>query len=295
MASNPDVQQFLTAMRGRITPEQAGLAVFGGERRVPGLRREEVAQLAGVSTAYYTRMERGDLSGVSESVLYALVRAFALDEAESAHLFDLARAATGPRRAPRSKPTPRVSPQLALLIDAMDVPALAMTQLGDSVASNPMGRALFPDLFPPDQPSLNGTRYLFLDDRARVFYPDWEKTAREAVSGLRLMAGHDPSDRALMAMVGELATRSTEFRTWWGGHTVRTHFSGTKSIHHPVVGDMTLGFEVLALPSTPGLSLITYITEPATPSADAMNLLRSWAAEGAYARAGIANHAAKSH
>lgn len=295
MASNPDVQQFLTAMRGRITPEQAGLAVFGGERRVPGLRREEIAQLAGVSTAYYTRMERGDLSGVSESVLYALVRAFALDEAESAHLFDLARAATGPRRAPRSKPTPRVSPQLALLIDAMDVPALAMTQLGDSVASNPMGRALFPDLFPPDQPSLNGTRYLFLDDRARLFYPDWEKTAREAVSGLRLMAGHDPSDRALMAMVGELATLSIEFRTWWGGHTVRTHFSGTKSIHHPVVGDMTLGFEVLALPSTPGLSLITYITEPATPSADAMNLLRSWAAEGAYGRAGIANHAAKSH
>ncbi|GAA2745158.1 helix-turn-helix transcriptional regulator [Terrabacter aerolatus] len=281
MASNPDVQQFLTALRGRITPEQAGLTTFGSERRVPGLRREEVAQLAGVSTAYYTRMERGDLGGVSESVLYALVRALELNEAESAHLFDLARAATGLRRAPRVKPTPRVSPRLALLIDALDVPALAMTQLGDCVASNPMGRALFPDLFPPDRPPLNGTRYLFLDDRARVFYPDWEKTAREAVSGLRLMAGHDPSDRALMALVGELATRSADFRTWWGGHTVRTHFAGTKTIHHPVVGDMTLGFEVMALPSTPGLNLLTYIAEPSTPSADALNLLRSWTADSA--------------
>lgn len=165
MGTNEDVQKFLTALRGRITPERAGLTVFGGERRVPGLRREEVAQLAGVSTAYYTRMERGDLSGVSESVLFALVRALELNEAETAHLFDLTRTATGPRRASRTTPTPRVSQRVAQLIDAMsDVPAIGMTRLGDPIASNPLGRALFPDLFPPGKAPLNSARYLFLDD-----------------------------------------------------------------------------------------------------------------------------------
>jgi hypothetical protein len=142
-----------------------------------------------------------------------------------------------------------------------------------------LGRALFPDLFPAGKPVLNSARYMFLDERSRVFYPDWETTALEAVSGMRLFAGQDPSDKALMALVGELATRSNEFRTWWGGHTVRTHSTGTKHIHHPVVGDMTLGYEALAITSTPGLVLMTYLAEPATPSADAMNLLRSWTAQ----------------
>lgn len=280
--SRDDVQQFLTALRARITPEKAGLTVFGGERRVPGLRREEVAQLAGVSTAYYTRMERGDLSGVSESVLYALGRALDLNEAEAAHLFDLARAATGPRRAPRTKPELRVSPRVAQLIDTMgDVPVIAMTRLGDPVGSNALGRALFPDLFPAGKARLNSARYLFLDERSKAFYPDWETSAREAVSAMRLFAGHDPSDRALMALVGELATRSTEFRTWWASHTVRTHSSGTKKIQHPVVGEMTLTFEVLTVASAPGLTLATYLTEPATSSADAMNLLRIWTANQA--------------
>lgn len=160
--------------------------------------------------------------------------ALQLNEAETAHLFDLTRAATGPRRAPRTKPQPRVSPRIAQLIDAMsDVTAIAMTRLGDPVASNPLGRALFPDLFPAGKPALNSARYMFLDERSRVFYPDWETTAREAVSGMRLLAGQDPSDKALMALVGELATRSNEFRTWWGGHTVRTHSTGTKTSTTP--------------------------------------------------------------
>ena len=221
-----EIREFLISRRAKISPEQAGIPSYGELRRVPGLRREEVAQLAGVSTAYYTRMERGDLSGVSESVLFALVRALQLNEAETAHLFDLTRAATGPRRAPRTKPQPRVTPRIAQLIDAMsDVPAIAMTRLGDPVASNSLGRALFPDLFPAGKPVLNSARYMFLDDRSRVFYPDWETTALEAVSGMRLFAGQDPSDKALMALVGELATRSNEFRTWWG----RTH--GTDPLH----------------------------------------------------------------
>ena len=280
MATPNDVQKFLTALRGRITPEKAGLTTFGGERRVPGLRREEVAQLAGVSTAYYTRMERGDLGGVSDSVLYALVRALQLNEAESAHLFDLARAAApGPRREPRAKPATRVSPLVAQLLDTMrDVPAVAMNRITAVAGSNALGRALFPHLFPEDGPPANSARYLFLDERAKSFYVDWETSAREAVSALRLIAGQDPSDRSLMALVGELATRSTEFRTWWGGHSVRTHNTGVKRINHPVVGELTLSYETLTLPSTRGIVVATYLAEPGSASADALDMLRSWAA-----------------
>lgn len=282
MATPNDVQQFLTALRGRITPEKVGLTTFGGERRVPGLRREEVAQLAGVSTAYYTRMERGDLGGVSDSVLYALVRALQLNEPESAHLFDLARAATAPgtRREPRAKPETRVSPLVTQLLDTMrDVPAIAMNRITTVAGSNQLGRALFPHFFPEDATPVNSARYLFLDERAKTFYADWETSAREAVSALRLLAGQDPTDRALMALVGELATRSTEFRTWWGGHTVRTHNTGVKRINHPVVGDMTLSYETLLLPSSSGIIVATYLAEPGSPSADALDMLRSWAAQ----------------
>lgn len=280
MTTPNDVQQFLTALRARITPEKAGLTTFGGERRVPGLRREEVAQLAGVSTAYYTRMERGNLSGVSESVLHALVRALELDEAESSHLFDLARVASGPRRTARTRPETRISPLVAQLLDTMrDVPAVAMNRVTNVAGSNALGRALFPDLFPVDTAPLNSARYLFLDPRSQDFYMDWEISAREAVSALRLMAGQDPSDRALMSLVGELATRSADFRTWWGGHTVRTHVTGTKRINHPVVGEMILSYETLALPSNSGVVIATYLAEPGTRSADALDLLRSWAAQ----------------
>ena len=154
-----------------------------------------------------------------------------------------------------------------------------MSRLGDPVASNALGRALFPHLFPYGVKPLNSARYMFLDQRAQTFYPDWQTVAREGVSGLRLLAGQDPSDRALMALVGELATRSGDFRTWWGSHTVRTHTSGTKRINHPVVGELILGYEVLALPSIPGLSMTTYLPEPGSSSADALDMLRSWIAE----------------
>ncbi|MEJ1156117.1 helix-turn-helix transcriptional regulator [Microbacterium marmarense] len=280
MDTRHEVQEFLTALRGRITPEKAGLTVFGGERRVPGLRREEVAQLAGVSTAYYTRMERGDLGGVSESVLYALVNALQLTDAESQHLFDLARAATGTRRPTRTKPDTRLSPQITQLMETMrDVPAVALSKLGDPLGSNTLGRALFPHLFPADAAPLNTARYLFLDPRSRDFYPEWDTVARESVSAMRLLAGHDPSDRQLAALVGELATRSTEFRTWWGSHTVRTHTTGTKRITHPVVGDMALSYQTLTTQSAPNVRLATYLAEIGSPSADALDLLRSWTAD----------------
>lgn len=204
MDNRREVQEFLTALRGRIGPEEAGVPLYGGERRVPGLRREEVAQLAGVSTTYYTRIERGDLSGVSDSVLRALVRALHLTEAEEVHLLDLARAASGgtlPRA--RRTSTPRPPARLAQILDTMgDVPALVMDRLATPVASNALGRALFPHLFPADAAPLNHSRYLFLDPRSRDFYPDWEAGARQSVSGLRLLSGEDPSDRELMRLVG---------------------------------------------------------------------------------------------
>jgi len=146
------------------------------------------------------------------------------------------------------------------------------------VGANTLGRALFPHLFPENGEPLNHTRHLFLDDRSRDFYIDWEHDARGVVSALRLIAGHDPADRPLMALVGELATHSPEFRTWWAGHTVKTHTSGTKAIRHPVVGELTVTFETLALASTPDVRIITYLTDPGTPSADALDLLRSWVA-----------------
>jgi transcriptional regulator with XRE-family HTH domain len=275
-----DVQQFLTQMRGRIIPEEAGVTLFGGERRVPGLRREEVAQFAGVSTAYYTRMERGNLRGVSESVLRSLARTLRMDEAETQHLFDLAHAASDGTRARRAKPRPaRVPQRAAQLIDSMpDVPTIALGRLGDVLASNALGRALFPHLFPDNGEALNHTRYLFLDDRAREFYADWEHDARHVVSAMRLIAGQDPADPALMALVGELATHSPEFRTWWAGHTVAVHTAGSKTLHHPVVGELTVAYETLTLSSAPEVNIVTYLTDPGTPSADALNLLRSWTA-----------------
>jgi transcriptional regulator with XRE-family HTH domain len=274
-----DVQQFLTGMRARLTPEEAGVTMFGGERRVPGLRREEVAQLAGVSTAYYTRLERGNLRGVSESVLRSLARILRMNEAETQHLFDLARASSDGARTSRVKPQSRLPHRAAQLIDAMpDVPTVALGRLGDLVGANALGRALFPHLFPEDGEPLNHTRYLFLDDRSREFYVDWERSAREVVSAMRLIAGRDPSDRALMTLVGELATHSPEFRAWWAGHTVKTHTSGTKAMRHPVVGELTVAYETLTLGSTPDVRIVAYLADPGTPSADALDLLRSWAA-----------------
>jgi transcriptional regulator with XRE-family HTH domain len=274
-----DVQQFLTGMRARLSPEEAGVTMFGGERRDPGLRREEVAQLAGVSTAYYTRLERGNLRGASDSVLRSLARILQMNDAETQHLLDLARAASEGRRTHRVEPQSRLPQRAAQLIDAMpDVPAVALGRLGDVVGANNLGRALFPHLFPEDGEPLNHTRYLFLDDRSREFYVDWDGSARGVVSALRLIAGHDPADRALMALVGELATHSPEFRTWWAGHTVKTHTSGTKAIRHPVVGELTVAYETLTLGSAPDVRIVTYLTDPGTPSADALGLLRSWVA-----------------
>jgi transcriptional regulator with XRE-family HTH domain len=274
-----EIRQFLTSRRARITPAQAGLPVYGGNRRVPGLRREEVALLAGVSVDYYTRLERGNLGGVSEAVLEALARALQLDEAERGHLFDLARAAN-PTARPRRRPAQRrVRPGVQRILEAMtDAPADVRNGRRDILAANRLGYALYSELYLDPVRPANIARFLFLSPRAQEFFVDWEGAANDLVANLRTEAGRNPHDRGLQDLVGELSTRSQEFRTRWAAHNVRQHQTGRKRLHHPVVGNLELTYEVLALPADPGLSLVVYGAEPGSASQDGLRLLASWAA-----------------
>jgi transcriptional regulator with XRE-family HTH domain len=274
-----EIRQFLTSRRARITPEQAGLPVYGANRRVPGLRREEVALLAGVSVDYYTRLERGNLGGVSETVLEALAQALQLDEAERGHLFDLARAANTTARPRRRPAQQRVRPGVQRILDAMtDAPADVRNGRRDILAANRLGCALYSELYIDPVRPANVARFVFLSPRAREFFPEWEGAASDLVANLRTEAGRNPHDRALQDLVGELSTRSEEFRVRWAAHNVRYHHTGRKRLHHPVVGDLELTYEVLALPADPGLSLVVYGAEPGSASQDGLRLLASWAA-----------------
>lgn len=280
------IKEFLTSRRARVTPEMVGLPVVGAIRRVPGLRREEVAMLAGVSVDYYTRLERGSMAGASTEVLESLAGALLLDDAEREHLLDLARAVspTGrPRRRPRKARRSAVRPGTQWLLDAMRVPAIVHDGLGRCLAANTMARALYSPLFvdpipeiADDAPSL--TRFMFLDPRARDFFPHWDTGAEDSVAMLRLTSGADPTEPDLTALVGELSTRSRDFAGLWARHDVRYICRGAKVIHHPVVGDLTLACEPAAMASSPGLTLVSYAAEPGSPSAQALRLLSSWAA-----------------
>ena len=273
-----EIRQFLTSRRAKITPEQAGLPVYGANRRVPGLRREEVALLAGVSVDYYTRLERGNLGGVSEAVLDALAQALQLDEAERGHLFDLARSANPTARPRRRAAKQGVRPSVQRIMDALDAPADVRNGRGDILAANRLGYALYSELYIDPVRPANVARFLFLSPRAREFFPDWEGVANDLVASLRTVAGRNPHDRGLHDLVGELSTRSQEFRTRWAAHNVRQHQTGRKRLHHPVVGDLELTYEVLALPADAGLSLVVYGAEPGSASQDGLKLLASWAA-----------------
>jgi len=273
-----EIREFLASRRARITPEQAGLPVFGGTRRVPGLRREEAAMLAGVSVDYYTRLERGNLKGVSETVLDALARGLQLDGAERAHLFDLARAA-GPTTARPRRPSPqKIRPSVQRILDAM-TGALAFAQNGrlDVLAANALGRALYSEMFADPARPANLARFVFSNPRSPDFFADWDRAANDTVAILRSEAGRDPNDRGLSDLVGELSTRSEEFRTRWAAHNVRIHRAGVKHVRHPVVGDLELTYEMMELSADPGLSILTYSAEPGTSSEDALRLLGSWA------------------
>jgi transcriptional regulator with XRE-family HTH domain len=275
-----EIREFLTSRRAKITPEQARLPVYGG-RRVPGLRREEVAVLAGVSVPYYTRLERGDLRGASESVLEALARALQLDEAERAHLFDLAHAAQ-PTGAPARRRTPtkqRVRPPVQQILDAMTgAAAFVRNDRLDILGGNVLGYALYSEMFVSPARPVNTARFVFLDPRARDFYRDWERAATDVVAVLRSAAGRDPHDRGLSDLVGELSTQSDPFRTRWAAHDVRFHVNGIKHFQHPVVGELSLNFERMELAADSGLTIFSYTADPGSRSAEGLNLLASWSA-----------------
>lgn len=275
-----EIREFLSTRRARITPGQAGLPAYGGNRRVKGLRREEVAMLAGVSVDYYVRMERGSLAGASESVLDALANALKLDEAERAHLFALARESGASTSRPKRTPPHRVRPAIQQVLDAMtDAPAWVRNGRHDILAMNQLARALyFPVLADPRRPA-NTTRFVYLQpDKAREFFVDYDRIANDAAAMLRLEAGRNPHDKALIELVGELSTRSELFRQRWASHDVQFHRSGRKRLRHPVVGQLDLDFESMELPSEPGLHLNVYTAAAGTPTADALKLLASWAA-----------------
>ena len=273
-----EIRDFLVTRRARITPEQAGLPDFGGKRRVAGLRREEVAMLAGVSVDYYVRLERGNLGGVSEGVLEALVRALQLDETERTHLFDLARTANASVGSRRRPAVSRVRPGVIRLLDSIAAPAWIRNGRMDILATNTLGRALYAPVFDSPLTPPNTARFAFLDSRAVDFWTDWNLIASGTVATLRAEAGKNPYDKGLTDLIGELSTRSEQFRIRWAAHDVYQHTSGEKRLHHPVVGDLELTCEAMQLVTDEGLTLLVYGAEPGSKSADALGLLASWAA-----------------
>ncbi|MFE5566587.1 helix-turn-helix transcriptional regulator [Amycolatopsis japonica] len=280
MDNRAEVREFLTSRRAQVTPEQAGLPT-GTNRRVTGLRRSEVATLAGVSVEYYTRLERGAIRGASPEVLASLAKALRLDDAERAHLFDLAQAASPVARPPKRRNPKSWVPHQSLqwALDAVGAgPAFVRNGRMDLLAVNVLARAFYKDVYDmPGQPP-NIARFTFLDDRAHEFYPDWEAFAEVTVSILRTEAGRDPHNKDLHDLIGELSTRSDEFRRRWGAHNVRHHGTGFKTFQHPIVGELTLAFEGLEMAAEPGLTLTIYTAEPGSPSAERLRLLASWAA-----------------
>lgn len=282
------VKDFLTSRRARITPDKAGLPAYGANRRVPGLRREEVAMLAGMSIDYYTRLERGNLSGASESVLSSLAEALQLDEAERDHLFNLARASnTRPAARASRRTTSRavIRPSVRRLLDSMTgTPAYVRNARMDILAANTMAFALYDGVLSPDNLPTNFVRYLFLDDAAPDFFVEWNKVAHDAVATLRGEAGRNPYDRKLTDLVGELATRSEEFRVLWAGQDVRHHRNATKRLRTTLAGEVQLTGDALELPGD-GLTMITYTAEPNSPAQEELDFLASWVSRPVDARA----------
>ena len=278
MDTTNELSQFLTSRRAKVAPEQVGLPSYG-RRQVPGLRREEVASLAGVSVEYYRRLERGNATGASDSVLDAIADALRLDDAERTHLFDLARAAAPtPARRRRRPAQHRVRPAVQRILDSIGSPATVSNARGDYLAANGLGRALYAPLFDSREQPPNSARFTFLDPAAQEFFVDWEKAAKDLVAALRSQAGRNPYDQELSDLVGELSTRSEPFRKWWAAHNVRYHQTGTKRLRHPVVGELDLTYEVMELAADGGLRLAIFSAEPGSRSEDALNLLASWTA-----------------
>lgn len=280
MDIHDDLSEFLTSRRAKLTPAVVGLPDFGGRRRVPGLRREEVALLAGMSAEYYKRLERGNATGVSEAVIDGVSRALHLTEAEHAHLFDLIRTANDGAHPQRRRPSRKnqLTAGMQQTIDAMStVPVFVQNGRLDAIATNKLGLALFSEMFDHARPPVNAARFVFLDPRAQTFYQDWDSNTRQIVAILRAEAGRSPYDRKLSDLVGELSTRSDLFRRLWGAHDVREHRTGIKSLHHPIVGALDLTYQSMDLASDRGLQMLVFSAEPGSASADRLQLLANWA------------------
>jgi transcriptional regulator with XRE-family HTH domain len=278
VAGSGELGEYLKALRARTRPEDVGLPPASTNRRVPGLRREELAQLAGVSVDYYTRLEQGRHQHPSHSVIEAVATALGLDDAERAHLINLTRDGVPAR--PRSGPrVQRVRPEVLDLMDGLiDQPAFVIGRRTDVLAANALARALIADWHAMPARERNYVRWLILAPEPRTLYPDWATVAAEAVGTLRLDAGRYPDDPATRQLVGELAMKSDDFRRWWADHRVVERSHGTKRMRHPVVGDLEIHYEAMSLLGDPDQILFVYTTRAASPSHDAMRLLSSWLA-----------------
>ncbi|WP_405003032.1 helix-turn-helix transcriptional regulator [Kitasatospora purpeofusca] len=281
MDQRTELSEFLRSRRARLRPADVGLPDYGGRRRVPGLRREELAQLAGVSTAYYVRLEQGNGDNVSTAVLEAIARALRLEPAEREHLLRITRPV---RRLPgRGRPmrAQQVRPELTQLLDAMDgVPAYILGRRLDVLAWNRLGNAVIGDVaaLPPERRNL--ALHVFLEPGTRDLYLDWEGKAADLVGVLRLDAGRDPDDPRLTSLIGELSVKSEDFRRLWAEHNVLDKGHGVKELRHPMVGRLTLRYETLRPAGDPDQVLVAYHAEPDSPSAESLRLLASWIATG---------------
>ncbi|MCM0675294.1 helix-turn-helix transcriptional regulator [Micromonospora phytophila] len=276
MVYNADLKEFLRSRRARLRPEETGLTGTAGSRRVPGLRREELAALAGVSVDYYVRLEQGRNLNPSEAVLDAIARALRLDDTERAHLFDLAKPSAGRRRRRRPQRVSAATYQLLETLDEAASPALILGRRMDVLAINQIGRALISDFNALPARQRNYARFILLDDNARDLHPDWQANAAETVATLRLDAGRYPDDPDLSALVGELSVKSEDFRRWWADHQVLARTSGTKRYRHPLVGDLTLTYQALKLPEDPDQTLFIYSAAAGTAAHTALRLLAHW-------------------
>ncbi|WP_327428443.1 helix-turn-helix transcriptional regulator [Streptomyces sp. NBC_01236] len=277
MDRSSELADFLRSRRAGVTPERAGLAEDGRARRVPGLRRDEVARLAGVSTEYYTRLEQGRAGNPSPEVVESLARVLQLDFAEREHLTDLLARPTPARRTPTAPQ--RVRPGLHLMLQTLEhVPAFVLGRRTDVLASNRLARAVLTDFDALPATQRNLARYYLLDPEARERVGDWARIAAETVAILRLEAGRHPHDRRLADLVGELTLRSPEFTDWWNDHRVLRRTHGSKHYHHPLVGDLHFAYESFQPPGDPDQTLCVYNVEPGSATAEALRLLSSWTA-----------------
>lgn len=269
-----ELGDFLRSRRARIQPEEVGLPSYG-RRRVPGLRREEVAQLAGVSVDYYIRLEQGRGPSVSDAVLDAIARVLRLDETEHDYLRTVARPTR--RKSDRRPPAPRVRPGVQLVLDSMEpLPAFVLGRRTEVLAWNALADALngFSSMAPGQR---NVTRQVFLDPAARDLFPDWAAVAAQSVAQLHLKAGQHPDDSEMAALIGELSLKSEDFRRLWADHEVRECRFGVKRVRHPVAGLLTLPYETLTVPMEPDQTIVVYTPEPGSETAERLALLGSWA------------------